>query len=258
MVGLLYVSLPLLYRFSFPLLDTPHPRMLSSLVTPLLARRRLAIVILLTLLPWPAVWLGMYHFDSLLWTFALYHGVCLLPAVIWGYPLWRSDLRSPTPRQWAWLLGGFVVIAPLSLLVYQDLGKSLMDAPGVLSAVTRRGFRAAWLLPLILYFVPVNAVLEELFWRGTVLNELRGTGEAIGTVGALWTALTFAGWHYLVVRLLVRPGWAELTVVGILGAGVFFDWLYRRTRSIIVPILWHGLVFDLSLLVVFGAVLKAH
>jgi len=230
--------------------------MLSFLVTSLLARRRLAVVILLTLLPWPAVWLGMYHFDSLLWTFALYHGVCLLPAIIWGYPLWRKSLRPPTPSQWAWLLGGFVVIVPLSLLVYYDLGKSLMDAPGVLSAVTRRGFRAAWLLPLILYFVPVNAVLEELFWRGTVLNELRGTGETLGTVGTLWTALTFAGWHYLVVRLLVRPGWAEVTVLGIVGAGIFFDWLYRQTRSIIVPILWHGLIFDLSLLLVFRAVLR--
>lgn len=247
--------------FCLSLLDTPRPRVLSSLVASLLsptlfARRRLAVVVLLTLLPWPAVWLGMYRFDSLLWTFALYHGVCLLPAIVWGYPLWRKALRPPTRPQWAWLLGGFVILVPLSLLVYQDLGKSLLDAPGVLAVVTRRGFRAAWLLPLILYFVPVNAVLEELFWRGVVLNELRGTGEAVWTAGTIWTALTFAGWHYLVVRLLVRPGWAELTVLGILAAGIFFDWLYRRTRSLIVPILWHGLVFDLSLLLVFRAVLR--
>ena len=28
------------------------------------ARRRLYVVVLLTLLPWPAVWLGMYRLDS--------------------------------------------------------------------------------------------------------------------------------------------------------------------------------------------------
>ena len=37
---------------------------------------------------------------------------------------------------------------------------------------------------------------------------------------------------------------------------MFFAWLYRQTKSIIVPILWHGLIFDLGLIVVFGAVLR--
>ena len=127
-----------------------------------------------------------------------------------------------------------------------------------MSVVTERGFRnAAWLLPFGFYFVPVNATLEELFWRGVVLNELRGTGETIWTIGALWTAFTFAAWHFLVLRLLLRPGWAELAVLGILAAGIFLAWLYRQTHSIIVPILWHGLIFDLALIVVFGAVLRA-
>ena len=222
----------------------------------LFARRRLAIVLLLTLLPWPAVWLGMYRWDSLVWTFALYHGGCLLPAAIWGYPLWRDAVRWPTPRQWAWLLAGLLVAVPLSLLIYSEMGQSLFDEPGLKTVVTARGFRGAWLLPLMLYFVPVNAILEELFWRGVVLNELRGTGEAAWTLGAFWTALTFAGWHYLVVRLLLRPGWSELTVLGILVAGFFFSWLYRRTQSIVIPILWHGLVFDFSLLLVFRAVMR--
>ncbi len=62
-------------------------------------RRRLAIVVLLTLLPWPAVWQGMYRLDSLVWTFALYHGLCLLPAALWGRGLWARSLRPPTSVQ---------------------------------------------------------------------------------------------------------------------------------------------------------------
>ena len=133
----------------------------------------------------------------------------------------------------------------------------LLDSPELLrSVVTERGFRTAWLLPFGVYFVAVNATLEELFWRGVVLNELRGTGDTIWTLGAVWTALTFAAWHYLVLRLLLRPGWAEVTVLGVLAAGIFFAWLYRKTHSIIVPILWHGLLFDFALVVVFRAVLR--
>ena len=59
------------------------------------------------------------------------------------------------------------------------------------------------------------------------------------------------------LRLLLRPGWAELAVLGILAAGVFFSWLYRRTGSIVVPILWHGLVFDLALILIFAAIVRS-
>ncbi|WP_301002223.1 CPBP family intramembrane glutamic endopeptidase [Capsulimonas corticalis] len=218
--------------------------------------RRLLLVLLLTLLPWPAVWFGLYRFDNLALTFALYHGLCLAPAIYWGRKLWRHSLRWPTAREWAVLAVAVVVAIPASVAAYHWIGARLFDAHEVLSVVTHRGFRTQLLIPLALYFIPVNATLEELFWRGVVLNELRGMGEAVWTFGAVWTALAFGGWHYLVIRLLLRPGWAELTVLGIVISGIFFAWLYRRTRSIVVPILWHGLVFDMAIIFVFAAVLR--
>lgn len=220
-------------------------------------RHRLLVVLLLTLLPWPAVWLGMYHWHSLVDTFILYHGVCLLPAAIWGRRLWQGAVRLPTRRQVALILAAMLAMVPLSLLLYALIGKWLFDVHSVMSVVTKDGFRAIWLLPVGLYFVPVNATLEELFWRGVVLNELRGVHGAALVLAEIWTALTFAGWHYLVLRLLLQPGWAELSVLVILGAGVLLSWMYRVTRSIIVPILWHALVFDLALIVVFGAIIRA-
>lgn len=220
-------------------------------------RRRLAVVVLLTLLPWPAVWLGMYRLDSLVWTFVLYHGVCLLPAAVWGRALWQRALRPPTPGQWALLVVTILVVMPLSLMVYARIGADFITPRALLSVVTMRGFQARWLWPLGFYFVPVNAILEELFWRGVVLNELRGLDESAWLFGAGWTTLTFAAWHYLVLHLLLRPGWAEGAVLLIVAAGLFLAWMYRRTRSIILPMLWHSLVFDLALLVIFGAVLRA-
>jgi membrane protease YdiL (CAAX protease family) len=218
-------------------------------------RRRLLAVVLLTLLPWPAVWLGMYHYDSLWLTFLLYHGVCLFPAIFWGRRLWRDDWKKPTASQWGALAVGLLVALPLFWEGYAVIGRRLLDAGSLLQVLTQRGFQARWLLPLGLYFVPVNALLEELFWRGVVLNELRGLGGKAWTAGTVWTALTFAAWHWLVIRLLLRPGWSEAAVLGILAAGVFFSWLYRRTGSIVVPILWHSFVFDLAIIIIFAAVL---
>ena len=246
----------MLGRGRFPGITNPMPPDAATFHD-VRTRRRLFAVLGLTLLPWPAVWLGLYRWDNLWLTFLLYHGLCLLPAALWGRRLWRGAWRGPTRTQWLALLAAVLVAVPLFLLGYALLGRAVMSAQDVLSVMTRRGFAARELLPLGLYFVPVNATLEELFWRGVVLNELRGLDETAWTFGVAWTAATFAAWHWLVLRLLLRPGWAELTVLGILGAGVLFSWLYRRTGSIIVPILWHALVFDLALIAVFAAIVRA-
>jgi membrane protease YdiL (CAAX protease family) len=219
-------------------------------------RGRLLLVVLVTLLPWPMVWLGMYRLDSLWATFLLYHGLCLAPVIYWGRRWWRGSWRLPTARQTAALAMGVAISLPLFVWAYGAIGAWFINAPALLHMVSRRGFHAHWLLPLGLYFVPVNATLEELFWRGVVLNALRGLGKPAWTLGAVWTACTFAAWHWLVLRLLLRPGWAEAAVLGIVAAGFFFSWLYRRTGSIVVPILWHALVFDLALILVFAAILR--
>lgn len=216
---------------------------------------RLTVVVILTLLPWPAVWLGMYHIHSIWWTFFLYHGVCLLPPILYWRKLWINSWRKPTRRQLLSLVIGFIVALPLFLIGYLIIGRIAIDRHVILQVMTSRGFHARNLLPLGLYFVPVNAVLEELFWRGVILNELHGVDKPLGTLGATWTAGTFAAWHWLVIRLLLRPGWAEFVVAGIVIAGIFFSWLYRQTKSIIVPILWHSFVFDFALVLVLALVI---
>jgi membrane protease YdiL (CAAX protease family) len=50
---------------------------------------------------------------------------------------------------------------------------------------------------------------------------------------------------------LLKPGWAELTVLLLIFIGVFCSWLYKRTGSIVLPILFHAFVLDLTVIVVF-------
>lgn len=225
-------------------------------ISTLTSRNRLILVVLLTLMPWPAVWLGMYGGRSLVLTFILYHGLCLLPAVVAGHRLWRGALLVPTRRQILHLGIAAAFVLPLTVFVFNWIGSTFISSDQALAIVTARGFHARWLVPLGVYFTFVNSILEELFWRGVVLNELQDLPEAHKRAGALWTACTFASWHWLVVRLLVRPGWAELVVAGIVIAGVYFSWLYRRTGSIVLPILWHALIFDLPLILIFAAIVR--
>lgn len=215
-------------------------------------KARLAIAVLLSLLPWPAVWIGMYEIRSIVWTFFLYHGVCLLPAIIWNSALWKTHVMMPSGRQWLVVTAAAIATCLLGVFVYSATGDVVVSKQEVLQVMTQRGFTATFLLPLSVYFVVVNATCEELFWRGVILNELELVNSRYKTLGMIWTAVAFSAWHWLVLRTLLKPGWAELAVLGVLVMGIFCSWLYRKTQSIVVPILWHALVFDLAIMAMFA------
>jgi membrane protease YdiL (CAAX protease family) len=206
---------------------------------------------MLTLLPWPAVWLGMYEIRSILWTFVAYHFICLLPAIIWGRQLWLPHLLLPAGKQWLIVGAAAIGACLLGVFIYTVGGDMVLSKKEVLKVMTERGFNAGYLVPLGVYFVTVNAITEELFWRGVVLNELELMNERYRAVGSLWTAIAFSAWHWLVLRVLLKPIWAEVAVAGILIMGLYCSWLYRKTQSIVMPILWHALVFDLAIMAMF-------
>lgn len=211
---------------------------------------RLVIVLVLTLLPWPAVWYGMYELHSIAWSFLLYHGVCLLPTVMWGWPLWKGGLKLPSKRQAALLSAAMIATSLIAWTTYTFSGSMIIERADVMYVLTERGYLATWLLPLSAYFIVINASLEELFWRGVILNELDFLNRRLRYAGEAWTALSFGAWHWLVLRLLLKPVWAELAVLGVLAVGIICSWVYRKTGSIILAILCHALVFDLALIVV--------
>jgi len=45
-----------------------------------------------------------------------------------------------------------------------------------------------------------------------------------------------------------------VAVCVVLSVGIFLSWLYRRTNSLILPTLWHALVFDLAVVILLWSV----
>ena len=68
----------------------------------------------------------------------------------------------------------------------------------------------------ILYYMTVNPILEETFWRGYLGSDARGLR---------WNDIWFAGYHVLVIASFVGAGWVAAGFVGLLAAG----WLWRQT-----------------------------
>jgi membrane protease YdiL (CAAX protease family) len=211
--------------------------------------RHKTVVVYWTFLPWLFLSMGLHFFKSIFWSFFLYHACCLLPIIIWRRKSWQEHLILPTVRQIAAIAAVGAVFGLITFVLHGCIGAFVVQRQHALAAMAIRGFQLSWLVPLSIYFLTVNPIVEELFWRGVVLNDLCERDTKMFSAPYIWTNLSFAAWHILLVRLFVSPMLTPLAIAIVASVGFFLSWLYRRTGSVIVPILWHGLVFDMAVIV---------
>lgn len=186
--------------------------------------------------PYAAVGLGMYIWHNAWLTILLYH------AGIIGFAL--SEGRSVFPRlRWhvnkALLIGGMLFCSLAGVLIY-FLWPWIQSHAGILPEwMAHYGLTGrAWLL-FIPYFSVVHPLLEEVHWR------------ALAPAGAnrfVWADFVFAGYHVLVLLLLINWVWLILVFAGL--ASVSFGWrvISDRDGHLLVPVLTHA-VADCSVLI---------
>lgn len=100
-----------------------------------------------------------------------------------------------------------------------------------------------------LWFYPIAVVVvffvgggqEELGWRAFALPALQQRFSAV--IASLGVGVVWAVWH-LPLFLLPGSGQSDLPlvpyVVAVLAASVVLAWLYNASRSVVVPMLFHG------------------
>lgn len=168
-------------------------------MSPLTLRdRRPGIEAALTVLPYAAVFVGLYGLRSAWGSMLAYHlGALLL--------LSRSADWSALARGWRTRVG--LPLAALCALVGPTLyfGLPLVLPETDLSAeLARVGIVGAGLLPFAIYYCLVNPWLEEVVWRGRAVSS-----QTLPSA----RDLAFAGYHFFVLLKFVSPLWALLSVV---------------------------------------------
>ena len=208
--------------------------------------RELWIIICMMILPYSIIWLGMNFFKSAVVSLALYHGVCLLPGIIWGKASFSKTLRAPSYMELLGLVVACILFSIGSVYAYEHLGDMVLSSPKVFELMKTVGYNQDIFCPLSIYIVIVNPPLEELFWRGFVMNKLDELCPDFPHCGLIWSSFAYGAFHYPIMQLVMYPGWAEFGTIMLMIYGGVLGVLYRKTKSVLVPALAHALLTDLS------------
>jgi membrane protease YdiL (CAAX protease family) len=214
------------------------------------------LVLLASLLPIPVIWFGMNVVKNAVATYALYHYLCLLPAIIWGYGNWRRKVVFPSILQIIAILVSSAIFCFVAVFAYTNFGDSVLSSQHAMDMLNEFGYTKELVIPLGIYIVVINPILEELFWRGVVLEKLDSFKTGFKYFGIIWSSVFYGALHYPILQQVMYSGWAEFGAANVAIFGVILAYIYRKTNSIIMPILVHSLITDLAFVFLMIAMFK--
>jgi membrane protease YdiL (CAAX protease family) len=213
-----------------------------------LVRGRVSIAILLvwSVLPSIAIWIGLYVLKSPAWAYGIYLVAFLLPAIIVGRRLWLPTWKAPALRDLLITAGAGIAFSLATVAAYEIAGNLVLSDDTVIALLREQGLSASGLLIFGVYAVLINPIFEELYWRGVLFNALTALDLKWKWFALCWSSVTYALFHFLILHLVVHPVWSELGVVALAAYGAVMALIYRRTGSIITTAVAHGLLTDLA------------
>ncbi|MBU8872020.1 MAG: hypothetical protein KOO60_14225 [Gemmatimonadales bacterium] len=180
------------------------------------------------LIPYFAVLIGLYVFESAWLTILTYHGSILL--VVWKEKQ-LSEFRKLFAGWRAPTCGALLLFGLGGGIILFILGPRIgIQAEPMGSALNKIGLGGSGFLLFVVYHSLINPWLEEVYWRGYL-----GSGSKKIVPGDL----LFAGYHLLVLTMFVE--WIWLVVAFLLLS--FAAWLWRQIatghKGLSVPALSH-------------------
>ena len=207
-----------------------------------------ALVMLWSLLPGPAIWCGLHFFKSAAVSYALYHGIALIGIVL-GYSLWKDGIRKPSIKQALFLVAATIVFSIAAVFLYRHFGPYLFSKTRAIYVMSEQGWCRELFWPISLYAIIINPIVEELFWRGVVLNALDKLAAPLKWLGIVWSSSAFGLLHYSIARMVVRPEIAFMFIFCLAAFGAILSTIYRKTQSLTLITLIHSLLPDLAAVV---------
>jgi hypothetical protein len=196
----------------------------------MIAKKRFAL-----LLPYLAVWAGLFLFKNAWFTLIGFHISILLALLVLRPDLPVTILFKSNYPKWLLVSILFCSTSGMGLYFLWNIFGIASDLPAQLRAI---GLTSKSWPMFIAYFALVNPWIEEYFWRGVLASD----EKQLSFMDAI-----FAGYHALVL-------WGKVQLLSILFAVIILTsagWLWRQiareNKGLLAPVLGH-MAADLSIL----------
>jgi len=197
------------------------------------------------LLPYPAIYTGLYLLKNVWVAMISYHLLLLLVNIAYFKNYTVKNMLHGFNLQKATI---FIIPAALNGLVIYLLWPFIkLEHINLAEKLTELGiYGKLWCL-FIPYYVIITPWLEEYFWRGIL-----GSDKKLPDV----SDILYAGYHILVLLLFIKLFWSILTFIIL----VFTAWMWRSTKikykGLYIPLLSHIVADASTVVAIFALTLK--
>ncbi len=204
-----------------------------------------------------SIYYGLVERQSLFVTFVSFHVVvCLVVPLFHGYwegyltEHWRNAWGDDLFHQAEGLFFGFLTGTVLFLAIL--IGSWLLLTTEVNALWIRRvlmhwGLTSDWIGLFVLYITVINSLLEELLWRGFVLERLLPSMSRVRAV--LLSSFFYSLYHLILASILFGVKWGLIITGLVFIVGNIWGWLKLHYHGVYATWVSH-LLADLGLMVV--------
>jgi len=189
------------------------------------------------ILPYLAIWAGLFLFKNAWLTLLGFHAAILLALAVARPSLPINILFKSKSTRWVLIS---VLIGSTSGIGLYFLWDVFGVAPNLPARLESIGLNSASWFVFIAYFSLINPFIEEYFWRGALGSDSKklSLGDVI-----------FAGYHVLVLWGRVHPLSILFAVIILTSAGWIWRQISREDGGLLAAVLGHA-VADFSILMV--------
>lgn len=189
----------------------------------------------ISILPYLAVWLGLFFFKSAWSALVGFHIAILLALLILRSTLPLEILFKGKSVRWILFSVLFCSTSGIGLYFLWDVFGVAGDLPAQLQAL---GLNSTSWFPFIAYFSLVNPFVEEYFWRGVL-----GSATKKLYIGDL----IYASYHAMILWGRVHPFFILFAVIILVSAGWLWRQMLRKDNGLLAAVLGH-MAADFSIL----------
>jgi hypothetical protein len=193
------------------------------------------------ILPYLAVWAGLFLFKSAWATLVGFHIAIMLVLAFMSPNVFVRLLFKNKHPKWILLSILFCSTSGIGLYLLWDFFDIAPDLPAQLRSI---GLNPLSWVAFIGYFSLVNPWIEEYFWRGVLGNSTKKP-HSIDVV--------YAGYHALVLWGRAHPLSILLAVMILASAGWFWRQISRMDEGLLAAVFGHA-VADFSILMVIHGI----